>query len=205
MLSPKYGASHVYGKAIKNNNSVQLFLDYDCPFSAKIFSKIHKEVIPQVEKKHPGKFSFVVMNVIQPWHPTSTLMHEVALAVAKVHPDRFWDYSQYLFDNQSKFFDTETLNETRVDTIARLVDLACDLIGKETHESEIRSLVHIDTSSRPSNAGNKIAASVKYFTKYARGLGVHVTPTVFVNGVVSPSIESSTPSERIVEILEGEL
>lgn len=205
MLSPKYGASHVYGKAIKNNNSVQLFLDYDCPFSAKIFSKFYKEVIPKVEEKHPGKFSFVVMNVIQPWHPTSTLMHEVALAVAKVHPDRFWDFSQYLFDNQSKFFDTETLNETRNDTITRLVSLARDLIGGDTNEKEISSLVQIDTSSRPSNAGNKIAPSVKYFTKYARGLGVHATPTVFVNGIVSPGIESSTPSEKVVEILEGEL
>jgi protein-disulfide isomerase len=33
-------------------------------------------------------------------------------------------------------------------------------------------------------------------------LGIHVTPTVVVNGIVVPSIESSTESENIVSILK---
>lgn len=42
---------------------------------------------------------------IQPWHPSSTLVHEAALAVGLIAPEGFWDYSKALFDCQETYFD----------------------------------------------------------------------------------------------------
>jgi protein-disulfide isomerase len=39
---------------------------------------------------------------VQPWHPTSTLLHEAALAVERVDKSRFWDFSDVLFERQTE-------------------------------------------------------------------------------------------------------
>lgn len=207
-LSPLYSTSHIFKSSIAKAelgaaHKVQLYLDYDCPFSAKIFAKLYDEVIPIIDKKHPGQFEFIIMNVPQPWHPTSILMHEVALAVGKVQPQSFWEFSKVLFANQLKFFDTETVNKTRLETYKDLIELAeknLDING-----DSVLSLVDIEPKSEPSNAGNKIAKDFKYFVRYHRTVGVHVTPTVFVDGIVNGSIESSSSVSSIVEILESYL
>ena len=40
------------------------------------------------------------------------------------------------------------------------------------------------------NSGNKITGQMKFAIKYHRVRSVHVTPTVFLNGVESPDISS---------------
>ncbi|ODV97494.1 hypothetical protein PACTADRAFT_47406 [Pachysolen tannophilus NRRL Y-2460] len=206
-ISPLYAASHIFKSSVAKPTAdaahkVQLYLDYDCPFSKKLFNKFTEEVIPALDSKYPGKFEFIFMNVPQPWHPTSTLMHEVAVAVAKLQPQSFWKFSNILFQNQDHFFDTETYNKTRAEIYKDLINLAqsnLDIDGKD-----IEKLVEIKPAKngQPSNSGNLIAPDFKYFVRYHRTIGVLVTPTVFVDGISNPSIESSTPVEKVVELFE---
>ncbi|GME66876.1 unnamed protein product [[Candida] boidinii] len=212
-LAPRFHNSHVYrsstfvagGETIKNY--IQIYLDYDCPFSGKLFNRLNKEIIPELEKKGLNKnFDIVFMNVAQPWHSTSCLMHEVSLAVAKSTPEKFWQYSKILFENQSKFYDSEVINKTRNEIVNELIELA---IKEGGDKDKLNELLKIETTDEnngvASNAGSKIGADFKYFTRYHRTVGIHVTPTVTINGIVNSGIESSTPLDKIIEILESQL
>jgi hypothetical protein len=65
--------------------------------------------------------------------------------------------------------------------------------------------LQIETVGAPTNNGNEATNEIKYFTKYLRGVGVHVTPPVSVDGIVVPSIESSTDVDDLVSILKSHL
>ena len=54
------------------------------------------------------------------------------------------------------------------------------------------------------NSGNSLTADVKYHIKYSRKHGVHVSPTVFVNGLEEEEISSSWTKEQWNDFL-GEL
>lgn len=56
---------------------------------------------------------------IQPWHPSSTLVHEAGVAVLQTQPDAFWRFSQELFARQQEFFDANVVNEPRNKTYIR--------------------------------------------------------------------------------------
>ena len=68
--------------------------------------------------------SFIFRHQVQPWHPSSTMCHEAALAVERVNPSKFWEYSLVLFANQTRFYDSSTATETRLDMYKRLAKLA---------------------------------------------------------------------------------
>jgi hypothetical protein len=55
--------------------------------------------------KLSGRVQLVLRLTPQPWHATSTLLHEVALAFGRLAPERFWPFSQALMDGQEAFFD----------------------------------------------------------------------------------------------------
>ncbi|GME72243.1 unnamed protein product [Ambrosiozyma monospora] len=212
-LPPKFYTSHIYNGSHlesipKGKTSVEFFIDYNCPFSGKIFRKLDGEIIPLLKKKGIlEKFEITLVNVIQPWHHiNSGTSHEVALAVANAYPDQFWKFSSVLFENIESFYDTETYNLTRKQLYEKLIKLAVDNLNGVSAQ-KLWELVEIKPSAdgKPSNAGNLLAKDVKYFTRYHRTLGVHVTPTVTVNGIVFNQIESSTDAAKVVEILEGQL
>ena len=52
------------------------------------------------------------------------MTHEAALAVERVDPSKFWDYSSALFAKQTTYFDSSTATETRLDMYKRLSKLA---------------------------------------------------------------------------------
>ncbi|KAH3667149.1 hypothetical protein OGAPHI_002798 [Ogataea philodendri] len=199
-IAPRFAHSHVLSPVSSSSNSiksaVQLFLDYNCPFSKKLFNKINTEVIPLLEKKHiADKFDFVFFNVIQPWHYVgSGAYHEVALAVAKLYPDQFWKFSEILFDN--RIDDSVTFNKTQKE----VVGLAIDLAVKSLEGVDSKKLWELLTPAP--DKGNGLQKDNKYFTRYQRTVGVHTTPTVLVDGITFGNIESSTPAEEIVKILE---
>lgn len=143
---------------------------------------------------------------IQPWHPSSTLVHEAGAAVLRAAPDRFWEFSAYLFEKQKEFFDVGVVNESRNETYKRLAKLAGRIEGVE--ESVIYDLLVV--SDKPDqdgglNIGNKVTDDVKLMVKMNRMQGVHVTPTVVFDGVVENSISSSWSKEQWEEWLEKNL
>jgi hypothetical protein len=99
---------------------------------------------------------------IQPWHPSSTLVHEAALAVQQVNSKAFLPFSALLFQNQKEYFDANVVNETRNATYKRLAKLAGQVEGVD--EGKVFALLAI--SDKPDadgglNGGNKVTVDVK--------------------------------------------
>ncbi|KAK7425738.1 hypothetical protein QQZ08_007837 [Neonectria magnoliae] len=183
-------------------HTLEIYLDYCCPFSAKIFRTLTTAVVPAV-KANPqwaSSLALIFRQQIQPWHPSSTLMHEAALAVLRLRPELFWSFSAVLFDEQAAFFDTNVVNETRNDTYRRLAKVAAKAGVDE--DDVYRLLVIPDKPGEDGalNAGNQVTADVKTVTKMNRLIGVHVTPTVVYDGVVQ-DISSGWTIEQWTEWL----
>lgn len=212
MISPKY-LSHLYypySHFKSNPHEVNIFLDYNCPFSGKMYMKFVDEVIPKVEAAFPGKFQFVFVNVVQPWHPNSVMLNEFSLAVSQLcsekDPQLFWKVSKSLFVNKEKFYDTSTVNLTRNEIYEQIWSVVSGDIEMPFSKDQVLSKVKIPTDSpEADNEGNGVTKDVKYFTRYARTLGVHMTPTVSVDGIMNNLIESLAEPDHLVKVFGSAL
>ena len=138
-------------------------------------------------EKYSDRVVTIFRQQIQPWHPSSTLVHEAGYAVQKIDSSKFYDFSEKLFDQQKDFFDVNVVNETRNATYQRLAKIAGS-VGID--ESKVYDLLKI--SDKPGedgslNTGNGVTNDVKVQVKANRLVGIHVTPTVVFDGVVSRS------------------
>lgn len=132
------------------------------------------------------------------------MTHEAGLAVERVDPSKFWDFSMALFANQTQYYDSSTATESRLNMYERLAKLAQDSTGVSATEV-LQNLyfppVQIG-SAEGHNVGNAVTDDLKLLVRETRTRGTHVTPTVVVNGVANPSIESSYSVEQWHEILK---
>jgi hypothetical protein len=120
----------------------------------------------------------------------------------KIEPSKFWPYSSLLMQNQKDFFDVNVVNESRNETYKRLAKLGGS-IGVD--EGQIFKMLEI--SDKPAadgslNTGNAVTDDLKVLVKMARLVGVHVSPSVIVDGVVENSISSGWTKEQWMEYLE---
>ncbi|KAI4907478.1 hypothetical protein J4E90_009507 [Alternaria incomplexa] len=204
-LAPKFAGQKLASSAIqpKAIHTLELYLDYVCPFSAKMFKTIYETPLRKtLLEKYSDRVVTIFRQQIQPWHPSSTLVHEAAYAVQKVDSSKFWDFSQKLFAQQKDFFDVSLVNETRNATYKRLAKIAGS-VGVD--EAKVYGLLEI--SDKPGedgalNSGNGVTDDVKVQVKANRLTGVHVTPTVVFDGVVNNEISSSWTAEQWEEWLE---
>ncbi len=203
-LPPRF-ASHKLGSTSTNTNVIDIFLDYDCPFSAKLFFKINP-ILKELQSNPSTKdkpVTFIFRNVPQPWHPVSTILHEAALASEQLASDEFWNISKVLFEHQREYFDSLTLNKT----IGEIYESLSELISQNIpsiKRNDLLDLLYIKQTGKgqaATNAGNKTTVDLKYFVKYARQNGIHVTPTVAINGIVENSIGSGNEKEDWVELI----
>ncbi|KAK9775495.1 putative Thioredoxin-like fold domain-containing protein [Seiridium cardinale] len=173
-------------------HTLEIYLDYVCPFSAKLFNTLYNTVIPAIRES--GEWSqgleIVFRQQVQPWHPSSTLTHEAAVAVLQLRPEKFWEFSNALFKQQKEFFDVNVVNETRNNTYKRLAEIAGSIgldEGKVYERLEISDKAADDGSL---NIGNKVTNDFKLLVKAARLVGVHVSPTAIFDGIVNNDISS---------------
>ncbi|KAK6464116.1 hypothetical protein DFJ63DRAFT_317456 [Scheffersomyces coipomensis] len=223
-ISPKYSLTHYYYSAKFLASAatpvaphvINLYLDYNCPYSGKIFFKLKDTVIPNLEKKYPNKFQFVFVNVIQPWHPNSVLLNEFSLVAASLIREKqaensnalFWDLSESIFKHKEEFYDTATVSLNRNEIYDYIYQIVVKDVKLPFTKDEILSQLQIQPQTelaKQSNSGNGATVDVKYFTRYLRGVGVHVTPTVSVNGIVNDSISSGSEPEKLSEIFASSL
>ncbi|KAF2806762.1 uncharacterized protein BDZ99DRAFT_465555 [Mytilinidion resinicola] len=204
-LAPKFAGQKLAASSIapKAVHTLELYLDYVCPFSAKLFKTVFGPLKSTLTSApYDSKLVTIFRQQIQPWHPSSTLTHEAGAAVLRLSPDLFLPFSAALFEQQTAFFDVNVVNETRNQTYARLAKIAGS-VG--VNEKEVYDLLVI--SDKPGkdgalNTGNKVTDDVKLMVKANRLTGVHVTPTVLFNGVVENSISSGWTKEQWEEWLE---
>jgi hypothetical protein len=64
-------------------HTLDIFLDYVCPFSAKLARAVDGVLRPFFSEggKYAGKVKMVFRPQVQPWHASSTFVHEAGLAV----------------------------------------------------------------------------------------------------------------------------
>ncbi|KAI9834799.1 MAG: hypothetical protein M1819_002885 [Sarea resinae] len=203
-LAPKFaGQKFVAGVEPKTVHTLELYLDYVCPFSAKLFNRVHASVLPLLRTTYKNKVAIIFRQQIQPWHPSSTLVHEAGAAVLRLAPDRFWDFSAALFARQSEFFDVSVVRESRNQTYARLAKIAAESAGVE-EEAFLKLLTISEQPGKDGalNSGNAVTPDIMFLVKANRLTGVHVTPTVLFNGVVENSISSGWTAEQWEEWLQ---
>ncbi|KAG0227373.1 hypothetical protein BGW41_003846 [Actinomortierella wolfii] len=215
-LPPQYAGHRISGTAA-SPHTLELYLDYVCPFSAKIWNQVFNHVLPWVEKEYPGRLQVIVRNQIQPWHPTSTIVAEAALAVEKTDGRHFAAASNILFTHQkryqSRFFDEAVAEQSRNQQYKALAQLLVSELSKNKsdaatlQEAQLLSLLEIKSTSAQdaTNHGNQITNDLKYFIKLGRQTGIHVSPTVVWDGVVENSISSGWTLEQWQEFLAARL
>ncbi|KAF9573295.1 hypothetical protein EC968_008835 [Mortierella alpina] len=189
-------------------HTLELYLDYVCPFSAKLWDQVYHNVLPWLEKEHPGQVQIILRNQIQPWHPSSTLTAEAALAVEKVDPSVFAPYSDALFKQQKSFFDEAVVEKSRNEQYKALALLAASI--RTTMSPLIEEIVYdqlhiypVQDSNRSTNTGNKVSNDLKYFIKIGRQNGIHVSPTALWDGVVENAISSGWSLDSWKEFLQS--
>ncbi|KAJ0303386.1 hypothetical protein COL5a_009290 [Colletotrichum fioriniae] len=185
-------------------HTIELYLDYVCPYSAKQFNTFYNDVVPAI-RANPAwaaNLEVVFRQQVQPWHPSSTLVHESAVAVVKTAPAKFWAYSDALFKAQKDYFDANVVNEPRNETYKRLAKLA-GTVGVD--EKAVLDLLVV--SDKPDaegalNVGNGVTNDFKVLIKLARLTGVHVSPTVLFDGYPNNEISSGWTLDQWKEWLQ---
>jgi hypothetical protein len=95
-LAPKFAGQRFSAASVPALHTLELYLDYVCPFSAKMFNTMYTSVFPLIQQKYSSKVQVIFRQQIQPWHPSSTLVHEAGAAVLKLQPAKFWDFSKVI-------------------------------------------------------------------------------------------------------------
>ncbi|KAI8643549.1 thioredoxin-like protein [Parasitella parasitica] len=198
-LAPQF-TGHRLGSALAPH-TLEFYLDYVCPFSAKIYKKLREEVWPFVETTYPDKFQFIFRQQIQPWHASSTIVHEAAIAVEKIDSTKFFVFSDALFANQKNYFDEALETKTRAETAASLAQLA-----ESVHVPAAKVLKLISNGiGEPKNHGNDVTNDLKLCIKLGRQNGIHVSPTVLVDGIKDDSVSSGWDIDQWKEYLKSKL
>jgi hypothetical protein len=63
-----------------------------------MFNTVYTSVFPLITKKYASNVQVLFRQQIQPWHPSSTLVHEAGVAVLKLEPELFWTFSKVCRD-----------------------------------------------------------------------------------------------------------
>ncbi|KAK5172245.1 uncharacterized protein LTR77_003883 [Saxophila tyrrhenica] len=156
-----------------------------------MFDTVYTGVYPIMESKYQDKLQIIFRQQIQPWHPSSTLVHEAGAAVLQTDSEKFWKFSKALFEKQTEFFDVNVVHEERNKTYRRLAKIAGSVgLDEETIYSKLEVGDKPDKDGN-TNIGNQVTNDIKLMVKANRLTGVHVTPTVLFNGVVEGGISSS--------------
>ncbi len=130
-----------------------------------MFTTVYDGVYPIIESKYQDKLQIIFRQQIQPWHPSSTLVHEAGAAVLQIDGDKFWDFSKALFDKQTDFFDVNVVHEERNKTYERLAK-----IGSSVGVDEKKMYGLLQVSDKPdkdgnTNVGNEVTNDIKLMVK----------------------------------------
>lgn len=154
-----------------------------------------------------GNYSISFINVVQPWHGfQSSVLHDVSFAVGRIcNAETFWNVCRVFFDHITDFYDSNIADTTRTELTDKIISLCEGVVEAEDLKQVKLLLVPVlpnKETGEASNAGNGVIVDNKYFARYHRTMGIHMTPSVVANGIYLNAIESSTPTETIVDMFE---
>ncbi|KAG1805653.1 uncharacterized protein BJ212DRAFT_1486214 [Suillus subaureus] len=197
-LQPSLRPTIIAG-AYDSPHTLEIFLDYVCPFSAKLSLAIDSILKPLVDVGGPyyGKVKVIMRLQVQPWHATSTYTHEAGLAVVRAAPEKFWTFSLELFKQQAGFFDGPSSNLTPLQIREKLASIAAQVITEE-QVAMFKDLLKLKPTP---NGGVGVTDDLKYTIKFARQNGVHVSPTALWDGLIANQVSSSWGEKEWTEFL----
>jgi hypothetical protein len=120
---------------------------------------------PQIALQYGPRLQVLFRQHIQPWHPSSTLTHEAGVAVLRLAPEKFWDFSAALFKRQTEFFDVSVVNETRNATYGRLAKIAGSVGLDEKKLLDLLRIPEAPGDDGHLNVGNQITNDLKWIIK----------------------------------------
>lgn len=149
--------------------------------------------------KYGDKVCFQLNQVPQPWHPQGTYVHEAALAVRDAAPASYAAYVDAIFTayDGGAFQDDATWDKSRAQIYEQLLDIAA---ATGIDRAAVASRLAMGEGG--GNSGNAMTQHIKWATKYHRARGVHVTPTVHVNGLEAGIVSSGWSGEQWSAFLE---
>lgn len=131
-----------------------------------MFNTVYNNLLPKTKgKPYENKVQFVFRQQIQPWHPSSTLVHEAGVAVLRIAPNKFWEFSNELFKKQNDYFDVNVVNETRNDTYKRLAKLGSSVGVDEEKMYKLLEVPSKPASDGSLNIGNQVTNDFKVLIK----------------------------------------
>jgi len=170
-----------------------------------MFKILAEQLIPALDADPDlaGKVQILWFNVPQPWHPQSGILHEASFAVKNLDASKFNEFSLKLFNAQSQFVDKVTFEKSRKEIIEELA-----LIGAECGvDQDAMALLMMPVCNTPGfageevNTGSGVFSDVKWYVKHHRKRGMHVTPTVILNGLEDEAISSGWTKEQWLDHL----
>ena len=178
---------------------VEMFHDVCCPFSKKMYDTVDGGVLPAMaDKGLSDQIDFVWQSVPQPWHAQSCLMHDAVMAAFLVDARRIGDYLSSVFAQQTDFFDDTTKDKSRMEIYARMA-----AIGRQCGYNPDAISAKLSLEGVHGNGGlGDVTQMHKWSVKYHRGRDVHVTPTVFINGLEANDVSSGWTSDVWMAKLE---
>jgi hypothetical protein len=182
----------------------EVFVDFTCPYS-----RIMVQTLFPLMADFTDKMVFIFHNVLQPWHHQSLWLHESSFAVKLLYPNHELAYWEALFADAPNWYDKEIYGLTRAEFYAKIAAFAADIVVKEeggdVKEIEGKILQYLippmqaggnfpeeakKLGAGPKDDENAVFALTRQIVKFQRKRGVHVTPTVFFNGIEQSSISS---------------
>lgn len=157
-------------------HSLELYVDYLCPFSNKQLQGVYEHLLPLVfEKSSPyyGKVRLLLRPYPQPWHSSSPLLAESALAIARlaepagknleaetnalVDPklNAFWVFSYEIMKHQQEYFDGPARLKNPDQIRGDFVNLAISTLGENPKREKGKPLL------RPHERGMPLGQAVK--------------------------------------------
>ena len=178
---------------------VDLFHDVCCPYSKKMFDTVFRSLIPTLETKNLiGGIQFLWQSVPQPWHAQSCCMHDAIMAASILDVEKTPTYIFNIFAKQTDFFDDQAKNLSRVQIYEKLATIG----GESGYDiSSLSALLSLEDVRGNEGLGN-VTQYLKWAVKYHRVRGVHVTPTVFINGIEAPDVSSGWCDTEWLEKLQ---
>ncbi|KAF9057817.1 hypothetical protein BJ165DRAFT_1521162 [Panaeolus papilionaceus] len=199
-----YMRAQTLSGSVDSPHTLDIFLDYVCPYSAKIAFKIENILRPLLGPggKYDGKVKLVFRLHPQPWHATSTYVHEAALAALRVSPENFWPFSLALFKNQEQFFDIPTQDLSAKQIREKLAELAATVLPAGT----IPAFKDLLAFKGPGlNSGNGVTDDLKYNIKFARQNSIHVSPTALWDGLMAADVSSGWDEKEWLDFFGSKL
>jgi len=174
---------------------------------------------------------FVFHNLIQPWHHQSLWLHEISFAVKMVKPSCIVPFWQAMFEQAPNWYDKHVFALSRPEFYDKIAAMAASVIcreeGKTPGEGDIENEVRAEllqwlippmqpggnfpqaasklVGSSPTDEENALFPFTLQTVKFHRKRGVHVTPTVFFNGIEQSQVSSAWDENQWKEFLDAAL